>query len=132
MTLWRPGFAAGTGALSVITSVPRVNARSPSHPDKRAGSKSSTPRTSANSDLSLTDKLRPESSNNFTDLNCGDHFPSALNLPAVMQDVSEAFADCKNNACPVSTRPKFKIEKNLLKEKLILTQFIQKLKILKQ
>jgi hypothetical protein len=35
-----------------------------------------------------------------------------------MQDVSEAFADCKNNAVPVSTRPKFKIEKKFLKEKL--------------
>jgi hypothetical protein len=35
-----------------------------------------------------------------------------------MQDDSEAFADCKNNAVPVSTRPKFKIEKKFLKEKL--------------
>jgi hypothetical protein len=51
-------------------------------------------------------------------LNCGDHFPSALNLPAVIQDVSEAFADCKKNAVPVSTRPKFKIEKKFIKEKL--------------
>jgi hypothetical protein len=36
----------------------------------------------------------------------------------VIQDVSEAFADCKNNAVPVSTRPKFKIRKIFLKEKL--------------
>jgi hypothetical protein len=36
----------------------------------------------------------------------------------VIQDVSEAFADCKNNAVPVSTRPKFKIGKIFLKEKL--------------
>ena len=48
MTLCRPGFTAGTGALSVIASAPRVNARSPSHSDKRAGSKSSTPRPGSN------------------------------------------------------------------------------------
>jgi hypothetical protein len=41
-----------------------------------------------------------------------------LNLPAVIQDVSEAFADCKNNAVPVSARLTFKIEKKFLKEKL--------------
>ena len=117
MTLYRPDFAAGTGALSVITAFPRVNTRSPSHPDKRAGSKSSTLRTDINSDLSFTDKFWPVSSNNLTDWNCGDQLPSAFNRPAVIQDVSEAFADWQTNAVPISTRLVFKIENNFLTEK---------------
>jgi hypothetical protein len=35
-----------------------------------------------------------------------------------MQDVYEAFADCKNNAIPVSTRLTFKTDRKFLTEKL--------------
>jgi len=109
MTLNRPDFAAGTGALSVTTSFPRVSARSPSHPDKSAGSVNSTPRTIVNSDLSFTDNLRPASSNNRTDWNCGDQFPSAFMRPAVIQEVSEAFATDRKNTAPPRDRLAFNI-----------------------
>jgi hypothetical protein len=53
-----------------------------------------------------------------------------LNRPAVIQDVSEALAECKNNAVPVSARLTFKIEKKFLQEKLATPFFVSHMAIL--